>query len=137
MKEDDCLIWQGATHRQGYGMVRLDGKMTTTHRAVGLETHGNPGNPRVYQFTHTCGNLLCCNPRHIVVKTAREIMIDSVENRLPRIGNTKRLTVKEILEIKYHTDTSWGSSHKLAKKYDISDSVVGKIRRGETYKWIK
>ena len=135
--EGDCLIWQGAKHRQGYGMCRHNGKMTTTTRAVGLETHGDPGDSGKYKFTHTCGNYLCCNPDHIVVTTHEQIMNSIVPTRKPKRGTNNELTKETVLAIRNEPDSGWGTGTRLAKKYGISDTTVGKIRRGQAYKWIQ
>ena len=135
--EGDCLIWQGAKHVQGYGMCRVKGEMTTTHRAIGLDTHGDPGDSGKYKFTHICGNYLCCNPEHITVTTHSEIMKAFVDTRKPKSGFRGALTAEQVIEIRNHPNEGWGTNSKLARKYGVNDSTVGKIRRGEAYKWIK
>ncbi len=33
-KEDDCLMWRGGTHAQGYCMMRYNQQMRTVHSFV-------------------------------------------------------------------------------------------------------
>jgi len=37
---DDCLIWTGGMHEQGYGMMRQDGKMRTVHSVIAEMKYG-------------------------------------------------------------------------------------------------
>lgn len=135
--QGDCMIWQGATHRQGYGMIRVDAKMQTVHRVVGLDKYGNPGDSGTYKFSQTCGNKLCCNPDHIVVKTHSDVMNDCVPWRKPKTGKRSTLQPEDVVAIRNDPDSGWGSFVRLAKKYGTTENTVGKIRRGETYQWIQ
>jgi len=69
-----CWLWQGAVNNAGYGMIKSDSglkdipKMMTVHRAVA----------RFYCFPidgvevqHTCLNLTCVNPDHLVIGNAK------------------------------------------------------------------
>ena len=136
-KQGDCLIWQGAKHKQNYGMMRYWGKMKTTHQIIGIEKYGNPQDTGQQKFTQTCGNSLCCNPDHIELTTHSKIMSSFVSTRKPKRGVHNELTKEKVLEIKNAPDTGWGTKTRLAKKYGISDTTVGKIRRGQAYKWIQ
>ena len=133
----DCLIWQGGKHRQGYGMTRVNGQMTTTHRAVGLEYYGDPGDSGVYKFSHTCGNLLCCNPKHIIVQKHVDIMNQVTLTRAKKTGLRAELEDDVIRAIRSDPDTAWGCGKRIAKKYGVTDQQVTKIRRGLTYRWVK
>jgi hypothetical protein len=82
-----CWTWSGPTHRQGYGMIggqRIATQtkiMMTVHRLLLKEKLGrDPG--AAVDAMHTCGNMQCVNPAHIVPGTAREIL----ELRVQRSG---------------------------------------------------
>ena len=139
VQSGDCLIWQGARHKLGYGMVRDGNTMSTTHRAIGLEAHGDPGPSGTYKFTHTCGNMLCCNEKHIEVTTHKNIMQSSwTSHRAPKKHkNRAALTPDEIRSIRAEPDDTWGSKTRLAKKYGVTDQTISKIRRGKSYTWIE
>lgn len=140
-KQGDCMIWQGALHRQNYGMMRYWGTMKTTHQIIGIEKYGNPQDTGQEKFTHTCGNTLCCNPDHIIVKSHTQIMFDAYHatkhTRKPKRSFNAHLTAEQIIEIRNHPDEGWGTNERLARHYKINSSSIGKIRRGETYKWIQ
>lgn len=136
-KQGDCQIWQGAKHRQNYGMMRYWGTMKTTHQIIGIEKYGHPDNTGVHKFTQTCGNTLCCNPDHIVQVTHSQVMTSFVKTRKPKRGARAELSREQVVEIRNYPDEGWGTNEKLARRFKVNSSSIGKIRRGETYQWIQ
>ena len=66
-----CVEWTAGKHRQGYGMTgawRLDGTkiMTTVHRVLGRLKYGRALAESEY-IVHTCSNMGCVNPDHLVL----------------------------------------------------------------------
>lgn len=64
-KSDACWIWRGATTKpeNGYGQIRLDGKMQVAHRiAYELEVGQIPSG---MDLDHLCRVRLCVNPAHL------------------------------------------------------------------------
>jgi hypothetical protein len=83
---DDCYIWKGANHRQGYGFYNVrkendpehskSGQMNAQRFALALKL----GRPIVKgEFTlATCHNPQCTNPEHLTLCTTRnEYMLHS------------------------------------------------------------
>ena len=136
--EGDCMIWQGAKHRQGYAHVRVGRKMMSAHRIIGLEIHGDAGDSGVHKFTQTCGNLLCCNPNHIKPTTHSEVCRRSYAKgeRLPKSGKRRRLSRDQIIAIRVEP-FKYGCNTYLAKKFDTNVTTVRRIRNGESYAWVK
>lgn len=70
--DNGCIEWTGAKHRQGYGFVAVilksTGKrrMMTAHRIAAMikENREIPSNEMVL---HTCDNMGCCNPDHLLI----------------------------------------------------------------------
>jgi hypothetical protein len=73
-----CWSWTAGQHRQGYGMMgawRLsDGKkiMTTVHR-VAARIRWNRAIASDEMVIHTCSNMNCCNPDHLMLGDRRDI----------------------------------------------------------------
>ncbi|WP_390620647.1 HNH endonuclease family protein [Caulifigura coniformis] len=55
----------GATRADGFGVLRLAGRLTYPHR-VAFYLSG--GKSRTSHVTHTCGNHACCNPKHLTTR---------------------------------------------------------------------
>ena len=74
--EKGCLEWDGAKHRQGYGMIGVlneDGerKMTVAHR-VAMRIKLGRALTTSDDVMHGCGNNLCCNPAHLYIRNDEE-----------------------------------------------------------------
>lgn len=73
-----CWSWTGPRHRQGYGMI--GGQRIATGRKIMMTIHRlllkvklgyDPGTA---DAMHTCGNMRCVNPAHIVLGDAAQIL---------------------------------------------------------------
>ena len=84
VQSGDCLLWQGATLRSGYGVARYMGKQTTAHR-ISLSLHTGQAIPTGMEVDHTCGNRTCINPEHLQLVSHAENM---------KLGRNRRSTCR-------------------------------------------
>lgn len=62
-KTDHCWHWLGAKSPQGYGKLKVEGKIFSAHRiSFYLKSSKDPGRQRIQ---HTCGDKGCVNPDHL------------------------------------------------------------------------
>lgn len=88
-EQTDCWEWQGGTNNIGYGMIRDEKKMRTTHR-VSYEEHNNVKIPRYLCVCHSCDNPICVNPNHLWLGTMKDNMDDMWrKNRANIFGGAK------------------------------------------------
>ena len=78
--DGQCLLWQGATRNNGYGIIRYLNLQTTVHRVVYRLVYGDIADE--LEVDHTCNNRGCINPDHLQVVSHAENM------RLSRIRRT-------------------------------------------------
>ena len=129
-KEDDCLIWRGGTHAQGYGMMRYETEMRTVHSVIAEIKYGvKPTKYTGTRVTRTCGNLLCCNPDHIIIVDAGSLQRGNAADR-------GRFSDEEIIEIRrqYDNEHYHGLVGKLAKDYDVTVNHMSSICTRRIYK---
>jgi hypothetical protein len=114
-----CWIWQ-KTRRGPYGRTWRDGRMVTAHRWYYEREHG----PILdgLEIDHLCGNRLCVNPSHLEAVTHAMNM---------RRSPVAKLTTEQVAEIKADRHTSLRG---LAKRYGITDVMVGRILSGHNWK---
>ena len=119
-KENDCNIWRGGKHKQGYAMMRYNGEMRTVHSVIAELKYGErPTKYNGTRVTRTCGNKLCVNSDHIIIKKSSDI-----QRRRYHCKN-RRLTQEQVREVrKRYAEGEWGIGRKLAKEYNVSHSTI-------------
>lgn len=122
--ETGCWEWQGTVLDNGYGQIKLDGRKYAAHRLF-YEMHVGRI-PRFLQLDHLCRNTRCVNPAHLEP-------VGSQENT--RRGKAAKLSVEAVLAIlaDAQADPSRGVTVRLAKKYGVSESLIGQILKGKRW----
>jgi hypothetical protein len=142
-KESGCWEWTRYKSQKGYGQFHYNGKTTFTHRYVLEKKIGRPIF-KGYMACHSCHNRACCNPEHIREGTAKENTKDMLDagrqatrEKTAQYGEKhglSKLTNKDVLEIRNLKDSL--SVRQIAKKFDISPSVISNIHLRKTWKHI-
>lgn len=143
-KTKNCWEWQGALNNTGYGTVAWDGHVYTAHRVAawlsGLVKH--PSKPthaaEPTHVLHKCDNRKCCNPEHFFLGTYKDNQLDAYRKKRraqPRGGAhaNAKLTDKQAVEIRRIYRVHGLTQQTIANRYDVSQTVISKIIRGETY----
>lgn len=130
---DNCMIWEGGYHKLGYAMMRQGDEMRTVHSVIAEIKYGQ--RPTKYggvRVTRTCKNRGCCNPDHIIIKDAGQIMLERVDN----VGGRKgKLTDENIRYIRAEMRKKiYGRGARLAEEFDVSGNTIYAIAAGKLYK---
>jgi hypothetical protein len=141
-----CIIWTGARHRQGYGMIggycqgNTKRIMTVVHRVAWMLHSGQPLK-RKDNVIHTCTTNNCCNPAHLFVGSAADKvnMMDLHGNRiLPNPDRKQRrkykYTDEELLWLRVAT------IDEIMKRFGVKHRWrASNIRWAakKHYKWLK
>jgi HNH endonuclease len=141
---DGCWEWSGSRNEKGYGLVGiprvireilgLRAHTVKTHRLAWILSRGQLV-PNGKHVLHTCDNPPCCRPRHLFLGTQQINSQDMVgKHRGP--DSPPVLTAKDVKEIRRLVAN--GEPRRLiAAQFGVVTNTVGKIIRGETWKWLK
>jgi len=127
--ETGCWEWQGALDKDGYGVIKIKGKMIKAHRFA-YETFIGPLIEGLV-ICHNCNHPKCVNFNHLRQDTASSNMIDRVhQQKHPK----QILTVEEVIEIKKALQHPYrGIQRFLAKEYGVHEDTISCIKTG--YSW--
>ena len=126
-KTDNCWNWTAGKLNAGYGVFNINGKNYSTHRISVLLDNRNPAG---HVVMHQCDNPSCVNPKHLIVATQKDNMIDmskkgrSHSNQARGINSGRhKLNEEEVIEIRrLH---SLGQTQKsLAKQYNLNTASI-------------
>ena len=133
-RPDDCVIWTGLTDRDGYGLVKVNGKLRPLHRVIYVDVMGNAP-PLVVR--HTCHNRACGNRHHLIGGTARDNVKDMVTAGRQAKGkrvHTAKLKAEQVKRIKERGKTEHKAS--LAIEFACSVRAIDKIISGATWRHV-
>lgn len=68
----ECLVWTGAIHENGYGIIWDRKRVVRAHRWAYEREHGPIDGPT--DIDHICGKRLCCNLAHLRATTRKQNM---------------------------------------------------------------
>lgn len=131
---NECLIWP-FTRTRGYGNFK--GKYA--HRLLCEEIHGAPASPKM-EAAHSCGNGKngCVNPRHVRwatrLENEQDKLIHGTVARGSRNGHAK-ISESDVIEIRRLALTHTQAA--VANKFNVSQSSVAHMLRGDTWKHVK
>ena len=82
-KTDNCWLWSGSVI-QGYGQLKINGKMMLAHRFSFLLHNGNINEKLM--VLHSCDNPQCVNPEHLSQGTAQDNADDRTNRKRSAYG---------------------------------------------------
>ncbi|MBX3579951.1 MAG: hypothetical protein KF723_22335 [Rhizobiaceae bacterium] len=135
---NDCLAWPFST-RDGYAVMRWDGKSVSVCRLVCEKVYGPPPTPD-HEAAHLCGkgHLGCVAKRHLVWKTDAENEADKLvhgtSNRGERHGMAKLLAA-DVLAIRELQGTA--TQREIARRFGVSQRTISLIHRRERWTWLE
>lgn len=117
---DECIEWPFA-RRNGYGVVKIDGRVLYVHRLVLAEISGVLGD----EAMHACHNRPCVNPRHLSWGSRAANARDSAE-----VWGT--LTAEQVVDIRRRY-AEGETQCALATEFPVGRTTIGAIVRDETW----
>lgn len=129
-----CWPWRGAFFSNGYGAFNWRGKVVRAHRVAyelffGVEIHAEK------VAMHKCDNPACCNPLHIEIGNTDDNVRDRDSKERQARGEriaTAKLCAEDIQRIRRDPR----QQRVIANEYGVSKSLIGNIKRGESWRHV-
>ena len=131
----ECRIWTAGRDKDGYGMVRLKGRVRRrAHRASYAEFVGSI--PDGMMVCHQCDNPRCIRPEHLFLGDAKANKTDCMQKdrhvRGERLYWRAKLTEDDVRAIR--KDTRRPS--KIAPDYGVTKEMIGAILNRKSWKHV-
>jgi len=130
--EDICWMWQGTRQENNYGQTSWGDKHYMAHRMSYIIFNGLIPKEKVVR--HSCDNKLCVNPKHLILGTQSDNLIDAVKRNL---HGPQKLTQEEVIEIKKALKNPYrGIGYHLAEKYNVTKYAISHIKTDSAWGWL-
>lgn len=127
IRESGCHEWICSVNRGGYGKFYYEGKCNTAHRVSYILFNGKiPDNLFVL---HKCDNRICVNPEHLFLGSGKDNIRDMDKKK--RRGTKCPLTNSQVDEIREMLRNRY-SQQKIAEKFNVGQTVISRIKLGQT-----
>lgn len=128
---DECLLWPFSKHESGYGRLQFKGRLVGAHRLAFYLTHGHWPVP---EGCHSCDTPACFNPIHIFEGTRQ----DNMEDASKKLRCWAKITPEIVRAIRreYVPNEPGFDQWAIARKYDISQTTVGRILARQLWKHV-
>lgn len=134
--QDECWLWK--SERDYYGKVKLPkcGPQVDSHKLAYILANGAV--PQGLVVRHSCDVKRCCNPKHLLLGTKHDNILDAVERRQHAFGERIGQSVlkdPQIVEIR--EQFAQGYSHReIARTFGVNRRTVGLIVRRQAWKHV-
>lgn len=126
---DDCWLWM-ASVRNGYGAIKIGGRVYSCHRVAYVLANGEPPDGMV--VGHKCDTPACCNPDHLEAISVGKNNCDARSRRKflqPRGEECWNAVLNEDLVRKIRAAYVPGvfSCRRIARSLGCSESLVKNV----------
>ena len=134
-KDQTCWLWLAAKDKDGYGLLKVNGKQKRAHRISYEQYIGII--PKGLFVCHSCDNPSCVNPTHLFVGTNSDNQKDAVQKGLltGRKGidhPMARLSEKDVISI----INDKRSERDIAKSYNVCYQQINNIKNKKSWNHI-
>lgn len=130
-----CHDWTGKKDRDGYGILRENGRDVRAHRAAWEAAHGRRV-PRGLVVSHRCDRPSCVNSDHLEAKSQPANIADRQRRDRQAKGSRNgrsKMTEEQVAAAKRVLADGRVPDARVARMLGVSKSVVRDIKAGKTW----
>jgi len=121
-----CWLWEGCVGNDGYGLIRVGGKIVYVHRLAYTIFVGEI--PEGKCILHSCDVRNCCNPIHLWAGTNKE----NTRDMITKARNSSKLLARDIPKICRMLACGYPQRY-TGKVFGISQSAINNINNGKAW----
>jgi hypothetical protein len=130
--ETNCHVWQRYVDEDGYGRIKIDGKIERVHRWL-YEYYNGELDDSIHVH-HKCFNASCCKIDHLEAVSAKD---NQRENYLNQRCSKVKLPLESIEKIKLEFTSKAKTAKELANEYNCSASAIYAVISGLSWSWLE
>lgn len=139
LADGDCLIWPFGLSSNGYGSVRIGGKVHNASRYICEQVNGAPPSDR-HEAAHSCGmgHAGCVHPRHLYWGTSTENHADMIGHGTVVRGvdaHNALLNEDAVRTIRRLQGTV--SRQHLADRFGVSVATITAVILRKNWAWVR
>lgn len=133
--DDACWNWIASRQERGYGQMRWQGKLQQASR-ISYEL-ANGVFPAELEVLHSCDNPPCVNPKHLLLGTHRDNMVDRERKgrNVPARGENHglhKLSDAQVVEIRQRFANGNVTILSLSLEFHVSKRQIQRIVNKES-----
>jgi hypothetical protein len=140
-EEDKCWEWMAYRNPDGYGIMGVGRGTASAHRYSYLLAFGDFD--LSLRVRHTCDNPPCVNPKHLLLGTQGDNVIDCItrgrRGDMSRPGSRNamaKLTEELVLRLRSEWIPRIVTARDLSAKFNVPHSTVSKVLLRKTWKHV-
>ena len=134
-----CHLWKAHRNRDGYGRVRVGGKVLYAHRAA-WELENGPV-PEGLCVLHRCDTPRCVNVEHLFLGTQADNIADMEtkgRGSHPKGSAITQSKLNEGIIPEIRKDLAEGvSGAELARRHGVDSNQISRIKLGKSWKHVQ
>lgn len=137
--EKECWNWNGKGERLKHPQIKINGKSTYAHRIAFVIKNGSDAAINKV-IRHTCDNLSCVNPSHLLAGTIDDNIFDrNSRNRQARGDKSgrRKLSSVDIQDIRNKYIPRVTTLKILAEEYGVTLDQIHRIIRFKSWSHLK
>lgn len=133
----DCWLWTGTDRGNGYGVLKVHGKLISAH-VLSFAIHNNLPTDGLI-VCHSCDVRNCVNPAHLMADTPKANAHDAIDKGRMLVGDKThfaKLTERDVRKMRA-LHSAGASREKISARFpQVSMRTIEQILKRETWKHV-